>query len=164
MNSLIIVFSYHHKNTEKVANAMANALGARVKAPQEVDPGELVKYDLIGFGSGIDSSRHYKPLLDLAESLPRAAERKAFIFSTCGIPVFAFGEKYIEDYAEESHAALRTKLMSKGYAIVGEFTCAGYNTNGFLRYFGGFNKGRPNAEDLEDAEAFAGGMKGEMER
>ena len=164
MKSLIIVFSYHHKNTEKVARAIARVLGAEVKTPQEVDPQELREYDLVGFGSGIDSSRHYKPLLDLAESLPQARGRKAFIFSTCGIPAFAFGEGYIGNYAEESHAALRGKLMSKGYAIVGEFNCAGHNTNGFLRYFGGFNKGRPNAEDLGDAEEFARGMKGEKGR
>jgi flavodoxin len=155
LKSLVIVFSYHHKNTEKIAKAVARALGADVKTPQEVDPEALREYDLVGFGSGIDSSRHYKPLLDLADALPQAAGRKAFIFSTCGIPVFAFGEKYIEDYAGESHAVLRKKLVSKGYSIVGEFNCAGQNSNGFLRFFGGFNKGRPNAGDLDDAEEFA---------
>jgi flavodoxin len=158
MKSLIIVFSYHHGNTEKVAIAIAGALGAEVKTPDQVDPAKLLEYDLVGFGSGIDSSRHYKPILDLADSLPQARGRKAFIFSTCGIPAAAFGENYIENYADESHAALRGKLMSKGYVIVGEFNCPGHNTNGFLRYFGGFNKGRPNAGDLENAEEFARGM------
>jgi flavodoxin len=38
---------------------------------------------------------------------------------------------------------------------VGEFGCAGFNTNKFLKYFGGINKGRPNSEDLKHAEEFA---------
>ncbi|MCK5253623.1 MAG: flavodoxin, partial [Thermoplasmata archaeon] len=50
---------------------------------------------------------------------------------------------------------LREKLRSKGYIIVDEFACKGFNTNSFLRHFGGMNKGRPNAEDLEHAEEFA---------
>jgi flavodoxin len=155
MKSLVIVCSYHHGNTAKLARVMADVLGAEVKTPQEVDLEELAGYDLVGFGSGIDSSRHYTPLLDLADSLPQAEGRKAFIFSTCGIPAAAFGENYIKNYAGESHAEMRKKLRSKGYAIAGEFDCPGHNTNGFLRFFGGFNKGRPDAGDLREAQAFA---------
>jgi flavodoxin len=44
--------------------------------------------------------------------------------------------------------------------IVGEFGCAGYNTNKFLKYFGGINKGRPNNEDLKRAEEFSLKLKG----
>jgi flavodoxin len=43
--------------------------------------------------------------------------------------------------------------------IVDEFACKGYNTNSFLKYIGGMNKGRPNKEDLEHAEAFARNLK-----
>jgi hypothetical protein len=39
--------------------------------------------------------------------------------------------------------------------IVDEFMCPGWNTNTFLKAFGGINKGRPNAEDLEKAREFA---------
>jgi hypothetical protein len=59
------------------------------------------------------------------------------------------------DQMAKNHRQLKEKLQAKGYAVVGEFTCPGYNTNSFLRYFGGLNKGRPNAEDLQKAEAFA---------
>ena len=45
--------------------------------------------------------------------------------------------------------------MSKGYTVTGEFNCPGFNTNSFLKYFGGLNKGRPDAGDLEAAAAFA---------
>lgn len=54
---------------------------------------------------------------------------------------------------------LKEKLLSKGYSVVGEFSCAGFNTNSFLKYIGGINKGRPNAEDLKRAEEFAGDLK-----
>jgi len=50
---------------------------------------------------------------------------------------------------------LREKLQAKGYMIVDEFNCHGFNTNSFLKYFGGMNKGKPDAEDLEHAEEFA---------
>lgn len=63
----------------------------------------------------------------------------------------------------KSHSALREKLTSRGYAVIGEFSCAGHNTNSFLKLFGGLNKGRPNAEDLGDAEEFARTLKENLE-
>ena len=130
-----------------------------MKTVGDVRPEELGEYELVGFGSGIDSGRHYKPLLDLADALPHAAGRRAFIFSTCGVPATIFGKGYITNYAEESHAALRKTLMSKGCTVAGEFNCPGFNTNSFLKYFGGLNKGRPDAGDLEHAAAFARNLK-----
>jgi flavodoxin len=43
--------------------------------------------------------------------------------------------------------------------IVDEFNCHGFNTNSFLKHFGGMNKGRPNDEDLKHAEEFAQNLK-----
>jgi flavodoxin len=159
MNVLLVVSSFHHRNTEKIAGVFARVFEARVSAPRQIDKEELRKSDLMGFGSGIDSDKHYKDLLEFAESLPRVTGRKAFIFSTCGMPVFVAGKKSVAEYAVRSHSALREKLTSRGYAVIGEFSCAGYNTNSFLGLFGGLNKGRPNAEDLADAEAFARDLK-----
>jgi len=59
----------------------------------------------------------------------------------------------------KDHSELRNKLESKGYIIIDEFQCKGYNTNSFMKHFGGMNKGRPNAEDLELAEEFAQNLK-----
>ena len=50
---------------------------------------------------------------------------------------------------------LKDKLKARGYIIVGEFSCAGYNTNSFIKIFGGLNKNRPNEEDLGRAKIFA---------
>lgn len=151
MRTLVVVYSYHHGNTETVAKTIAGALGAAVVSPHEVSPGDVAAYDLVGFGSGIDSGKHYAPLLDLADRLPTVAARKAFIFSTCGAPAFGVTREFIL----KNHSALREKLQAKGYSIVDEFGCPGWNTNMFLRFFGGLNKGRPNAGDLKRAENFA---------
>jgi flavodoxin len=147
---LLVLRSYHHNNTGKVANAMAEALHAPIKGPEQVLPGEFDRYDLIGFGSGIYDGMHHRALLDLADHLPEVEGRKAFLFSTSAI--------VNDDKVAKDHSSLRERLRSKGYEIVGEFACKGFNTNSFLKYFGGLNKGRPNAEDLAHAEEFARGL------
>ena len=147
MNCLLVLFSYHHKNTEKIAKVFAKVLDAQIRTPQETDTEELQEYDLVGFGSGIYGEKHHKTLLDLADRLPQVIDKKAFIFSTSAI----LGEKKVA----KDHSTLRGKLKSKGYVIVDEFACKGFNTNSFMRFFGGMNKGRPNAEDLANAEKFA---------
>ena len=70
MASLLVLFSYHHNNTEKIAKVFARVLDAQIKTPQQVEPEQLQQYDLVGFGAGIDSGKHYKPILDLADKLP----------------------------------------------------------------------------------------------
>ena len=130
---------------------MADVLGAEVKTPQQVYPEELRDYDLIGFGSGIYSATFDPSVLTLADRLSYAAGKKAFIFSTYGAPAFIANREFIE----KNHQQIREKLLLKGYTIVGEFGCAGWNTNSFLKYFGGINKDRPDASDLKNAEAFA---------
>lgn len=149
--SLIIVYSYHHQNTAKIAHEFSAVLHAEVKAPDEIATDQLQEYDLIGFGAGIDSGRHYKPLLDLADRLPIVNGKAGFIFSTSGMQG--------EDKVKKDHALLREKLEAKGYRIVGEFSCKGYNTNSFLKYIGGMNKGRPNFQDFEHAKEFARKLK-----
>lgn len=46
-------------------------------------------------------------------------------------------EEQFEKYVVKNHSMLREKLQSKGYMIVDEFSCAGFNTNSFLKLFGG---------------------------
>ncbi len=147
MKALLVLFSYHHNNTERIANVFAKVLDAQIKTPQQIDPEELQEYSLVGFGSGIYGAKHHESLLDLADQLPQVTNRKAFIFSTSAM----LGEKKVA----EDHSTLREKLQSKGYMIVDEFACKGFNTNSFMKYLGGMNKGRPNAEDLRNAEEFA---------
>jgi flavodoxin len=151
LENLLIVFSYHHKNTEKIANVFAKVLDAPIKTPKQINPDELQNYDLIGFGSGLYDEKHHKTLLDLADRLPQVTNKNAFLFSTSGYT----GKSEVA----KAHSHLRKKLQSKGYLVIDEFNCAGFNTNSFLRFIGGMNKGRPNAEDLKRAEEFVQNLK-----
>jgi hypothetical protein len=50
--------------------------------------------------------------------------------------------------------------LSKKYEIITEdLMMPGFNTNVFLKYFGGVNKGRPNENDLNRAKEFADKIK-----
>lgn len=138
-------------NTEKIAKVFTRVLDAQIKTPGQVNPKELGEYDLVSFGSGIYGEKHHELLLGLADKLLKVSNKKAFIFSTSAI----MGK----DKVAQDHKILREKLQSKGYIIVDEFACKGFNTNSFLKHFGGMNKGRPNVQDLENAKEFAEKLK-----
>ena len=156
MNSLILLYSYHHNNTEKIANVFSMVLDAPIKRTEDVTPEELNEYDLVGFGSGIYGDKHHPSMLDYVDKLRQGSIKTAFLFSTAGISSKA---KTTTD-----HSHIRKKLESKGYTIVGEYQCAGFNTNSFLKYLGGMNKGRPNAKDLKEVEAFAQNLKQDLQQ
>ena len=141
MKTLIVCKSYHHMNTEKVAKAMAEVLGAKLATVEDVKPTDLADYDLIGFGSGIYMGKHHKALLEFAKSLPEQ-KKAAFVFSTSGA-------------GKNQHKALLDVLGQKGFTIKGEFTCLGFDTFGPFKLIGGLKKGHPDAKDLEDSRAFA---------
>jgi flavodoxin len=147
MKTLIIYVSVHHGNTEKAARVMANTLGADLLPVKQVDARMLEQYNLIGFGSGIYFGRHHKSLLDFVERLPTLENKKAFIFSTSGLGKIRFFHDFDKPLIE--------KLQRKGFDIVGEFSCRGYDTYRITKLVGGINKGRPNAQDLRKAEDFA---------
>lgn len=65
---------------------------------------------------------------------------------------------------QKDHSLLRDKLTSKGFIIVDEFSCKGLNTNSFLKFFGGMNKGRSDSEDLKHVEEFAYRLLRKVER
>jgi len=144
MKTLVIYASIHHGNTKKVAEAMADVLKAGLITSKEANIRDLFNYDLIGFGSGIYAYRHHRTLLDLVDRLP-VINKKAFIFSTAGMPNL----KYF------AHSSLRGRLLKKGFKIIGEFCCKGFDTFGPLKLIGGINKGRPNEKDLKNAANFA---------
>ena len=148
MRTLIICESVHHGNTKKVADAMATELDAEIRKPGDIDARELGEYGLIGFGSGIYMGKFHKNLLKLVDGLP-ATGKKAFVFSTSGA----------DNANMKFHTALKDKLASKNFDVIGEFTCRGFDTFGPLVLVGGMNKGRPDTRDLEKARAFAKGLK-----
>jgi flavodoxin len=151
MKSLVIVISIHHNNTVKIGNVIAKVLNAKIKNPKDVKSEELSDYDLVGFGSGIYGAKHHVSIFKLVEKLNSVNNKKTFIFSTAGI---SNKNKVFSD-----HKKLKERLESKGYNVVDNFQCKGFNTNSFLKYFGGMNKDRPNADDLKNAEEFAKSLK-----
>jgi len=151
MKALIIYISVHHDNTEKVAKVMANILDATLLQVKQADANMLEQYDLIGFGSGIYFGKHHESLLDFVDKLPVLTNKKAFIFSTSGLRKIPFVHNFDKP--------LRKKLQRKGFDIIGEFSCRGLDTYRATKLVGGVNKGRPNADDLRQAEDFASGLK-----
>jgi flavodoxin len=151
MKTLMIHISVHHGNTERVAVTMAKILDADLVQGNQVDTNMLERYDLIGFGSGIYFGKHHERLLDFVDKLPVVKNRKAFIFSTSGLRKIPF----VHDFDKP----LRKKLQRKGFDITGEFSCRGLDTYRATKLVGGINKGRPDANDLKQAEDFARGLK-----
>ncbi|NLX49848.1 MAG: flavodoxin [Methanospirillum sp.] len=142
MKTLIVYRSYHRMNTQKIARAMAEATGATLVTVDEVRPGDLADYGLVGFGSGIYGGKHHADLFALVEDMP-AAERAVFLFSTSA------GE------GPENHRALREALVAKGCRVAGEFACRGEFC--ILRFVTK-NRGHPDETDLAAARTFARGL------
>lgn len=155
MKTLIIYISMHHGNTEKVARAMANMLGANLLRVEQAVASMLEQYDLIGFGSGIYYGRHHEGLLDFVDRLPMLRNKKTFIFSTSGLRKIRLFHNFDEP--------LRKRLQRKGFDIIGEFSCRGLDTYRATRLVGGINRGRPDARDLKQAEDFARSFKNSLE-
>ena len=151
MKPLVIYISVHHGNTERVAKVMANILDADLLQVEQVDASMLKQYDLIGFGSGIYVGRHHENLLDFVDKLPMMRNKKAFIFSTSGLRKMRFIHNF--------DRPLKEKLQRKGFDIIGQFSCRGYDTSKAAMIVGGINNDRPNARDLKRAEDFARGLK-----
>jgi flavodoxin len=151
MKALIIYVSVHHGNTEKVAEVMASVLDAQFLQAEQVYANMLEQYDLIGFGSGIYFGKHHERLLDFVDKLPEVKNKKAFIFSTSGLKRIRFIHNF--------NKPLKQRLQRKGFDIIGEFSCRGYDTSQAAMIVGGVNKGRPDARDLKKAEDFANSLK-----
>ena len=110
----------------------------------ESDIPDLADYDLIGFGSRIYWGKHDKNLLDLVRGLPQVKGKKAFILSTSGLRAGRIFNRQ-----------LRRRLVERGFHLISDFFCKGFDTAGLLRLIGGVNKGRPNEKDLQEAAEFA---------
>ncbi|MDD5417543.1 MAG: flavodoxin family protein [Candidatus Nanoarchaeia archaeon] len=150
MKALIICKSICHNNTIKVSEAISEVLNANIITPDKFSKEMLKKYSVIGFGSGIFYMKHHKELLELADSLPSDIKLKAFVFSTSG---------WAQKKPIDVHASLREKLKSKGFEIIGEFYCKGYDTWSPLKLVGGISKGHPDKKDLDHARKFAEKIK-----
>ena len=145
MKSLVVYVSVSHGNTEKVAKAISEVLGADLKEAKDVDLTTIQNYDLIGLGSGIFYNKFHAQLRKLVRELPPGSS-KVFIFSTSGFGTTDF------------HTKIKNELEAKGYRSVGDFACKGWDTWTPFKLVGGINKGRPDESDLAKAREFAKGL------
>ena len=142
-NVLIICASYHHNNTLSIAKAIGDVLNAKIITPNELDEESISEYDLIGFGSGIYNRKNHESIFKVVNELRVQNQKHAFIFSTSTFPY------------KTIHKKLKESLDEKGFNTIGEFRCKGFMDFGFTKGLGGFNKGRPNEADLQNARDFA---------
>jgi flavodoxin len=146
MKALIVCVSKSHGNTRRVADRMAQVLDAEVVEPESMDPDRICEYDLFGFGSGIYYMTVDARLRKLIRRLPAVDHIRAFTFFTSGareVPLLTY------------HKPVRKQLESKGFEVIGSFSCRGFDTVGPFGFIGGINRGRPNDHDLDRAAAFA---------
>jgi len=147
MKTAIIYKSIHHGNTKKIAEVMAETLKADLFDLKDVNMDVIGKYDLIGFGSGKYFLRPHKKLRNFVEKLDNVDSKKAFVFSTSG--------------DGKPMGWLEKNLSKKGFDVLGEFYCKGFDTYAFAKIIhrGGLNKGNPDEKDLENARNFAESLK-----
>lgn len=151
MKTLIIYKSVHHGNTKEIAEAIAQKMNADVKALEEVESQEVCDYDLLGFGSGIYFRNFHKELLKFIDKIDEKNRKKAFIFSTSGIPKIPALHNF--------EKKIRGKLKRKNFKIIGSFRCRGFDDVGPLSWIGGIHKNRPNEKEVEKARKFAGKIR-----
>ena len=147
MRSVIVCKTIHHNNTLRIAQAMADELGADIFTPEQVDDKTLQRYDLIGFGSGIYGGKHHRSLLNIIEDLDSLSGKHVFTFYTSGFRKFPILPSF--------GAALTSQLKKKGAIIKDSFSCRGWDTWGPFRFNCGKNKNHPDEGDLAKARAFA---------
>jgi flavodoxin len=145
MKTAIIYKSIHHGNTKKIAEVISDTLNADLFDLKDFNEDMIKEYGLIGFGSGKYYMRPHKKLRKFVEGLDNMKGKKAFVFSTSG--------------DGRPMGWLEKKLSGKGFNILDEFYCKGFDTYGPYKLVGGMNKGKPDEEDLKNAEIFANGIK-----
>ena len=141
MKTAICYFSYHHGNTLKVAEAMAEAGDVDLIDLRTRQTVHLEEYDCIGLASGIYGFSVHKSVVDFAMQYLPAKKPVFFVYTYGGAK--GSGAKTLYQIAAE-----------KGCPVLGEFSCRGFNTFGPFKLFGGSGKGLPSEEDLRRAKAF----------
>ena len=146
MKSLIIYYSSHHNNTQRVAEAIANELHSDLVNISEFKNFDVSSYDLIGFGSGVYMTNFNGFVLSVINKLIGFEGKKTFIFSTSGM-----GKNFINNFEK----GIRGRIKRKGGILIGSFNCLGFDTYGPIGWLGGFNRNRPDATDIGRAVSFA---------
>ena len=138
--TIILYFSQHHGNTEKLVQAIGKNAVRIVEISKAKDL-DLKEYDLIGIASGIYGGNFGKPMMSyVQEHLPEGKD--IFLLYTYA--------KKMGHYTN----GIRKIIEEKKGNIVGEYSCQGYNTFGPFKLIGGTGKNHPTKEEIEGAVSF----------
>jgi flavodoxin len=116
MTALVVCVSISEGNTRHVAEAIGDALGAAVVEPEDIAPNDVADYELVGLGSGIYGWMFHARLWRFARSLPKVEGTPVFLFATSG------GSELLW---RPARIVLSRLLRSKGYRVLGTFSCPG---------------------------------------
>jgi flavodoxin len=139
----IVIYSTHRGNTEKVAEAIAEAAGCKaVKLAENFDPKTLPldSIDTVFLGTGIRGGEPYVELLNYLKSADLGTGKRFFLFMTWA------GGGASNKLAYEG---VKKALEAKGQRLEPDgFICLGQT-------FGFTHRGHPNEGDLTDAKKWA---------
>jgi len=96
----LIVYDSLYGNTEKVAKAIADAIGGEAKSTGKVDPSELKGFDLLIVGSPTHGGRPSPPMREFLNKIPAGSLK--------GLSVAAFDTRF----SKEGHGVGLRILMS----------------------------------------------------
>ena len=141
MKVAIVYCSEHQQNTKKLVEAIATEHKVKLIDVNSTKSYNLNRFDLIGFASGIYYSKFSDKIIDFAkENLPMF--KRVFLLYTCGS---------MRDYYTKAITAV---VDDKICDVVGSYGCNGFGSFGFISWFGGISRGRPNEQDIKGAVEF----------
>lgn len=138
----IIYASVHHGNTEKLITEAAQALSIELFKVEQAEAIDFSQYSSIGFASGIYAGRFHKSIFKFIHNYQSSLPKATFAVCTSGVGKGWFARKF------------SAYLRKKGFTVLGEFECKGFDTFGPFKLFGGFAKGHPDSRDIENCAAF----------
>ena len=145
MKSIVIYYS-KTGNTAKIATAIAEGIGAKLREVEELI--DLKEFNLICIGTPVYSFAPAKKIKNFLKKLPSLKGKKVAGFCT----FHWIGAKFTINY-------IRKIVEKKGAQFIGEFSCKGES-----KIIGNLGpkiwlKGRPNKNDLWRAKEFGEKLK-----
>lgn len=142
MNNIAILYvSIHHGNTKKLIDGIANQCKVDLIKVADADKVNLLKYDVVGFASGIYNGSFHKSILEFVEKNP-ALPDKLFTIQTSGIG----NKKYAKSFI--------SLLEKYNHTVIGSYSCRGYDTYGAWKLIGGISKSHPTQKDINKGIEF----------
>lgn len=137
----IVYASVHHKNTEKLLQGIQLSCAIDLFDLTKESDMDLSTYDAVGYASGIFALKMHSliyKILDENKTLPK----KAIAMCTSGIGKGTMIKRFSK------------VLEERGFEVLGEFECKGYDTFGPFKFVGGINRKHPTEQDIADGIAF----------